>query len=109
MHSKSSYDSFVLGFVVVAGKLRVKDYSMKDPFGVVKTILTPTPLLFEAPSTFRVHPSSKSLYIETPEVNSAIKSTKTCLLIVVLGLYLMLFGLNSDDHFVIHPVALDFQ
>jgi len=71
-----------------AGKLRVKDCSIKDPFGVVRTIPMLAHVLFEVPSTFRTHSSSKSYYTVALGVKSAIKSVKTCPLIVVLGSYL---------------------
>jgi len=41
-----------------ARRPRVKYCSMMDPSGVVRIILMPVPLLFEAPSTFRIHSSS---------------------------------------------------
>ena len=45
-----------------AKKPRLKDCLMMDPSGVVRTIQIPTPLLFDAPSTFRTNPSSWSAY-----------------------------------------------
>ena len=73
-----------------AGKPRVKDYSMMNPSGVVRTIPMPAPLLFEAPLTFRTHPSSWSEYSMVPRVKSAMKSSSTWPLNAILSSYLSL-------------------
>ena len=59
-----------------AGKPRVKDCSMIDPFGVVRTTLMSALMLFEAPSIFRIHPSTKWYCSAAPRVKSGIKFAK---------------------------------
>ena len=71
-----------------AGKLRVKDCSMMDPFEVVRIIPMPAPLLFEALSTFRIYTSSRPACSMAPRVKSTIKSAKIWSLFAVLGSYL---------------------
>ena len=90
------------------GKPRVNDYSMLDSSRVVRMILTPAPLLFEAPSTFKIH-SLANCFAEVPGVNLAMKYAMTCPLIDVLVSYLMLYCLNSHAHFAIRPVNLGFS
>ena len=71
-----------------AEKSKVKDCSIMDPSGVVRTIPMPALLLFKALSTFRTHPSNKSHCSVALGVKLAMKSAKTCPLIDVFGSYL---------------------
>ena len=48
---------------------------MVDSSGVVSTNPMPTPLLFDAPFTFKTYPSNGLLCCDGPEVNLAKKST----------------------------------
>ena len=92
-----------------AKRPRVKDCSMIDNSGVVRTIPMPGPILFEAPSIFRIYPFSMSHCSVAHVVKSVIKSAMTCPLIVVLFSYLSPYGLSSDAHFNIRLIASGFS
>ena len=77
----ASYSALLL----VAGKPKVNDCSITDPSRAVKTIYIPKPLLFDALSTLRIHPSRRLHCADGPRVNSVMKWAKTRPLIVILG------------------------
>jgi len=62
--------------LLVARNPREYDYSMKDPYGIVRAIPNMTPLSFDALSTFKIHPFKRLLCSGDPGVNSTIKSAK---------------------------------
>ena len=82
---------------------------MMDPSGVVRTIPILEPFLFEAPLTFKVYHSKRSLCTKAPRMNSTIKSAKICPLIPILDSYLMTYGFNFVAYLAIHPVAYRFS
>ena len=74
-------------------------YSMSIPSGEVRIRPAPLPCTFEAPSTesFQMERSVVvwASLAGSPDVNSMTKSSKTCPLIAVFGLYLMSNSLSS--------------
>ena len=66
-------------------------------------------LPFDTPSTFKIHPFKRLLCGEGPGLNSAVKSAKTCPLIIVLDLKVTPRGLIFVTHFAIFLVALRFS
>ena len=68
-----------------------------------------SPLLFDAPSMFKIHPFKRLLYGGGHGVNLAMKSAKTCLLIVILDSNVTPSVFISMTHFVILPMASTFS
>ena len=82
-------------------------YSMSIPSGEVRIRPAPLPYAFEAPSTesFQVERSvvAWASLAGSADVNSMMKSAKTCAFIAVFGLYLISNSLNSMAHFISLP------
>jgi len=70
-----------------------------DPFGVMRMILIPAPLLLEALSTFKTHPSRWSVCPVILGVKSTMKSASTWPFIVVLSSYLSPYDLSFEAYF----------
>jgi len=95
--------------LLVARNLRVSDYSMMDPSGVVWTTPTLVPLPFDTLFMFKIHPFKKLSCDGGLGVNSTMESTNICPLIVVLGSKIILSGQISITHLVILPLASGFS
>ena len=80
-------------------------YSMSIPYREVRIRLAPLPCAFKAPSTesFQVERSvvAWASLVGSADVNSMMKSAKTCAFIAVFGLYLISNSLSSMAHFII--------
>ena len=96
-----------LALLLEAWNPNLSTYSMSIPFGEVKIKSALLPCAFVAPSTESFH-MGRSIgawvfSVGSAEVNSMMKSAKTCPFIGVFSLYLMSNSLSSMAHFIILP------
>ena len=96
-----------LASLLEAWNPNLSTYSMSIPSGEVKIKPAPLPCAFVAPSTesFQMGRSIGAwvFSVGSAEVNSMMKSTKTCPFITFFGLYLMSNSLSSMAHFISLP------